>query len=178
MAIFLPQISRGPMSSTLCAIRSKSARQPDELSWATEEPIDVSPADGDQLVPERLPLGKRVSRALSRFLITFCIGVVATLAWQSHDGPPPLARWGFFEFPKRVDRHSDDFLCGTGTSERFDNLGERVGDGRRLFPPMAPRMLQTGVYLENIILKLLQAADLSPGWVYDCCNAFYRRTVP
>jgi hypothetical protein len=50
------------MSSTLCAIRSKSARQPDELSWATEEPIDVSPADVDQLVPERLPLGKRVSR--------------------------------------------------------------------------------------------------------------------
>jgi hypothetical protein len=37
----------------------------------------------DQLPSERLPLGKRASR-LSRFLITFCIGVAATLAWQSY----------------------------------------------------------------------------------------------
>jgi len=29
-------------------------------------------------------LGKRASRTLARFLITFCIGVAATLAWQSY----------------------------------------------------------------------------------------------
>jgi hypothetical protein len=29
-------------------------------------------------------LGKRASRALVRFLIVFCIGVAATLAWQSY----------------------------------------------------------------------------------------------
>jgi hypothetical protein len=33
-------------------------------------------------------------------------------------------RWGavgHFEMPSRFDRRSDDFLCGTGTSERFDD---------------------------------------------------------
>ena len=53
--------------------------------WASEEPVDesVRPANVDRFLRERLPFGKRVSRALSRFLITFCIGVAATLAWQS-----------------------------------------------------------------------------------------------
>ena len=32
----------------------------------------------------RPSLGKRASRTLARFLITFCIGVAATLAWQSY----------------------------------------------------------------------------------------------
>jgi len=54
--------------------------------WASEEPVDesVRPARVDRLLRERLPFGKRVSRAVSRFLITFCIGVAATLVWQSH----------------------------------------------------------------------------------------------
>jgi hypothetical protein len=46
----------------------------------------VRPAD---LKNDRLPNGqpslrKRASRTLSRFLITFCIGVATTLAWQSY----------------------------------------------------------------------------------------------
>jgi hypothetical protein len=53
--------------------------------WASEEPVEesVRPASVNRLLRERLPFGKRVSRAVSRFLITFCIGVAATLAWQS-----------------------------------------------------------------------------------------------
>jgi hypothetical protein len=82
----------GLMSST-SSIQSKPARRrlaiaepTEEPIWATEEPVDTSfpPANNDQLPSERLPLGKRVSRALSRFLITFCVGVAATLAWQSY----------------------------------------------------------------------------------------------
>jgi len=38
----------------------------------------------DQFPSKRPSLGKRASRALARFLITFCIGVAATLAWQSY----------------------------------------------------------------------------------------------
>jgi hypothetical protein len=38
----------------------------------------------EQLGDNRLPLGKRASRAVTKFLIAFCIGVVATLAWQSY----------------------------------------------------------------------------------------------
>src|SRR5215475_4036445 len=35
-------------------------------------------------LPKREPSRKRPSRPLSRFLMTFCIGVAATLAWQSY----------------------------------------------------------------------------------------------
>jgi hypothetical protein len=74
--------------SSLSSTQSKSARRlaTEEPSWATEEPVDssVPPTDPDQLPSERLPLGKRASRALTRFLIAFGIGVVATLAWQSY----------------------------------------------------------------------------------------------
>jgi hypothetical protein len=44
----------------------------------------VAPTDPDQLPSERLPLGGRAWRGLTRFLIAFGIGVVATLAWQSY----------------------------------------------------------------------------------------------
>jgi hypothetical protein len=78
------------MISTLSSVQSKSARR-----WAIEEssvepfeeasvePI-VDPADMERLPNHRLPLRKRASRAVTRFLIAFCIGVVATLAWQSY----------------------------------------------------------------------------------------------
>jgi hypothetical protein len=46
----------------------------------------VRPADlkNDPFPNGRPSLSKRASRALARFVITFCIGVAATLAWQSY----------------------------------------------------------------------------------------------
>jgi len=44
------------------------------------EPVDLK----NWLPSERPSLGNRASRALARFLITLCIGVGATLAWQSY----------------------------------------------------------------------------------------------
>ena len=35
---------------------------------------------------ERWSAGRRVAAALARFLIVFCIGIVATLVWQSYSG--------------------------------------------------------------------------------------------
>jgi len=54
--------------------------------WAAEPSLDapLQPADLDELPITRPSLGKRASRALARFLITCCIGVAATLAWQSY----------------------------------------------------------------------------------------------
>jgi hypothetical protein len=43
-------------------------------------------------------------------------------------------RWGIPKFPTRLDCRGDDFLCGTGTSERFDNFGEQGGECHRRFP--------------------------------------------
>ncbi len=50
------------------------------------EPPPVRPTtlENDRLQNEQPSLRKRASRALARFLITFCIGVAATLAWQSY----------------------------------------------------------------------------------------------
>jgi hypothetical protein len=80
----------GLMSSTPSSVQSKPA--PRRLATAepteepAEEPVDASfpPANDDQLPSERLPLGKPASRVFGRLLITFCIGVAATLAWQSY----------------------------------------------------------------------------------------------
>jgi hypothetical protein len=38
------------------------------------------------------------------------------LAW-----PAALAHWRILKCATRLDRRSDDFLCGTGTFERFDD---------------------------------------------------------
>jgi hypothetical protein len=55
---------------------------------ATKPSFDptLQPADlkNDWLPSERPSLGNRASRALARFLITLCIGVAGTLAWQSY----------------------------------------------------------------------------------------------
>src|SRR6266481_1813913 len=66
------------MSSTLSSARSKFSAG----LWPTKPSVDAT------LVPaapenDRVPsVGKRASQAVA-FLITFCIGVAATLAWQS-----------------------------------------------------------------------------------------------
>jgi hypothetical protein len=48
--------------------------------------VPVRPADlkNDRLARGRPSRAKRASSALARFLITFCVGVAATLAWQSY----------------------------------------------------------------------------------------------
>jgi hypothetical protein len=67
------------MSSTLSRTRSEVSTS----LWGTEPSMDepFRPANSNQLPSKRPSLGKRASRALARFLITFCIGVAATLAW-------------------------------------------------------------------------------------------------
>ena len=84
----LRETTPGGRMSSLSSTQSKSARRlaTEEPSWATDEPVDssVAPTDPDQLPSERLPLGGRAWRGLTRFLIAFGIGVVATLAWQSY----------------------------------------------------------------------------------------------
>jgi len=74
------------MSSTLSPTRPKFSAG----RWATEPSVEanIRPADlkKNRFAGERPSLGKRASRALGRVLITFCIGVAATLAWQSYSG--------------------------------------------------------------------------------------------
>jgi hypothetical protein len=72
------------MSSTLSRTRSDVSTG----LWGTEQlggaPFRPADLDNDRFPGKRPSPGKRASRALSRFLITFCIGVAATLAWQSY----------------------------------------------------------------------------------------------
>ena len=55
---------------------------------ATRPSVDptLQPADlkNDWFPSQRPSLGNRASRAFARFLITLCIGVAGTLAWQSY----------------------------------------------------------------------------------------------
>ena len=52
------------------------------------EAVNIDPDDlkSDTFPNGRPSLHKRIPLAFSRFLITFCFGVTATLAWQSYEG--------------------------------------------------------------------------------------------
>jgi hypothetical protein len=71
-------------------MNSKLSRSRSDVStslWGTE-PMDETSrwadSENDNFPSIRPSRGKRAWRALARFLITFCIGVAATLAWQSY----------------------------------------------------------------------------------------------
>ena len=63
------------MASTLSPSIQAEVSENRRLSTESFRPVDLD---------TRPSLGKRASRTLARFLMTFCIGVVATLAWQSY----------------------------------------------------------------------------------------------
>jgi hypothetical protein len=74
------------MSSTLSPTRSEFSA----ARLASEPSVDetlrlLADLNNDRFPSKRPSLGKRASRFLARFLITFCIGVAATLAWQSYN---------------------------------------------------------------------------------------------
>jgi hypothetical protein len=56
----------------------------------TEPSLDATlrPAglNNDPLLTDQPSLGRRTSRSLARFLVTACLGIAATLAWQSYGG--------------------------------------------------------------------------------------------
>jgi hypothetical protein len=69
------------MNSTLSLTRSESSAG----RWATEPSVDANVRPTNDRFPNKRPsLGKRTSHALARFVITVCIGVAATVAWQSY----------------------------------------------------------------------------------------------
>jgi hypothetical protein len=71
------------MSSTLSLTRPESSAG----RWATEPSVDANVRPANDCLPNKRPsLGKRASHALARFVITVCIGVAATVAWQSYGG--------------------------------------------------------------------------------------------
>jgi hypothetical protein len=51
---------------------------------AVEAPVRPTTLENDRFQSEQPSRRKRASRALARFLVAFCIGVTATLAWQSY----------------------------------------------------------------------------------------------
>jgi hypothetical protein len=74
------------MASTLRRAQSEFP----EDQWSNETSVDpkVRRVDlglrRDQFSSKRPSLGRRASRAVVRFLITFCLGVAAAFAWQSY----------------------------------------------------------------------------------------------
>jgi SPOR domain len=77
------------MSSTLNPARSKldlALSEFSEARWATEPSVDapLQPTDLDLVASARSARGRHASFSLACFLTAFCIGVAATLAWQSY----------------------------------------------------------------------------------------------
>ncbi len=73
------------MSTTLSPTQSEFSEGLPPVKPSVEVPT-IGPADlkNDRFPSGRPSLGRRAPLALARFLITFCIGVAGTLAWQSY----------------------------------------------------------------------------------------------
>jgi hypothetical protein len=69
------------MTSTLSPIGSEVSEDLPPIEPSNDTKIRPASLKGKQ--PSQ-PLGKRIARGLRRFLIVFCIGVAATLSWQSY----------------------------------------------------------------------------------------------
>ncbi len=73
----------------MSAMPSPAQSEFSEGSLPVKPPVEapaIRPADlkNDRSSSKRRLLGKRAPLAFARFLITFCVGVAATLAWQSY----------------------------------------------------------------------------------------------
>src|ERR1700730_1469492 len=73
------------MSTTLSPTQSEFSEDLPPVKPPVEVPA-IGPADlkNDRFPSGRPSFGRRAPLAFARFLITFCIGVAATLAWQSY----------------------------------------------------------------------------------------------
>jgi DNA-binding transcriptional LysR family regulator len=80
------------------------------LMFRNHPPYFVSPGKLDALDGRRRAVGKVLAR------------------------PAAGVRWGIPKCPTRFDRGRDHFLCGTGTSERFDDRRKRSGDSHGAIP--------------------------------------------
>jgi hypothetical protein len=85
-----------------------------EDRWATEPPIQARASPTDR----RMKLDKRASCGFARLLIIFCIGVAATLVWQSYGdaarekiaNSSPQLRW---LAPQTVAQTAPDIVAPT-----------------------------------------------------------------
>jgi hypothetical protein len=104
------------MAYTLSSTQSEAP----EDRWATEPPIQARIRPTDRRI-ERPLLDKRASRGFARFLIIFCIGVAATLVWQSYGdaaremiaSSSPQLRW---LAPQTVAQTAPDMVAPTAPS--------------------------------------------------------------
>ncbi len=102
-----------------------------EDRWATEPPIQARIRPTDRRIKQPL-LDKRASGGFARFLIIFCIGVAATLVWQSYgdvaremiaDSSPQL-RW---LAPQTVAQTAPDMVAPTAPATPSPDVQQLKG---------------------------------------------------
>jgi len=102
-----------------------------EDRWATEPPIQARTRPTDRRIKQP-SLDKRASRGFARFLIIFCIGVAATLVWQSYgdvaremiaDSSPQL-RW---LAPQAVAQTAPDMVAPTAPATPSPDVQQLKG---------------------------------------------------
>ena len=102
-----------------------------EDRWATEPPIQARTRPIDRRV-ERPSLDKRASGGFARFLIIFCIGVAATLVWQSYGdlaremiaNSSPQLRW---LAPQAVAQTATDMVAPTAPATPSPDVQQLKG---------------------------------------------------
>ncbi len=102
-----------------------------EDRWATEPPIQARTRPTDRRI-EQPSLDKRASGGFARFLIIFCIGVAATLVWQSYGdvaremiaNSSPQLRW---LAPQAVAQTAPDMVAPTAPATPSPDVQQLKG---------------------------------------------------
>lgn len=102
-----------------------------EDRWATEPPIQARTRPTDRRIEQPSP-DKRASGGFARFLIIFCIGVAATLVWQSYGdvaremiaNSSPQLRW---LAPQAVAQTAPDMVTPTAPATPSPDVQQLKG---------------------------------------------------
>jgi hypothetical protein len=106
---------------------------------------------------DRLPknrLGKQASHAVTRFLIAFCIGVVATLVWQSDVAKEIIAS----SFP-RLGRPAAPVVQATAAKEEFSAISFGLAGVRQRVDQIAAQIAVAQERMTGDITNRLQAVE-------------------
>jgi hypothetical protein len=147
------------VSSTLNPARSKLDLALSEFSkarLATEPSIDapLQPTDLDLVVRPPSSLGKQASFALTRFLIAFCIGVAATLAWQSYG-----------DAVRKMIASSSPRLVGSSAPQAAPEAATRGIEAGGFVVQLSAQRYQSGVLIVGYSYGYFEARDLLHlGW--------------
>ncbi len=149
-------------------------------SWGTEPSMHETSRRADlktdQIPSKRPSLLWRVSRAFAPLLITFCIGVAATLAWQSYgdaarkmiaNSSPQLSWFAPQDAPAQTPPNMVAPAAPSADQQQLNAMSLGLAGMRRSLDQLATQVAAAQEQTRNEITKLQTAQQLAQQQILD-----------